>query len=563
MIALLTSFQLRCFQPNTTVMLDVQTRDAVFKAWPRTDATRETELCGKLKGDMFKLSIQTGAYEYVLNTLQSYDPAKYIEIRLPCTEVVLGVPGTCATAFKAKSAIYTMDFQEAKQNVTEAASNLRKLDFDRKACYQSPRMDVGQQVEISPGVFSDQFKFIASTANCKYPTDSAATIAANNQADKKANLIFFGYPEYNLVAKQYSVSAKDFIAKSKFSCVNMPSVGSKTWCTNMVTSLATQSFTYFQVNYSFPAVIPNRDGSLTRAEYYTTIMESNEVRNMKLSNFDCFENQNLRIFGKRNFRLMTTLNESMVTCNQPIKDLIDFDYMTTRIVFQENNDFRDGDVYQLDFKTSIQVLNVTNEWLPCSESLDEAKCYDILSKQSQLKAYKVIAQKIFYKNDQIINIMPLTVTHDFSCLTNMTYYMYDDQVCATFNQTCELDTPVGTAQFTFSFGDVGKYGNNLLNLTAQAVFPKSEHRYCVDHNFTKEQLTYYKNEDLSKKVSGALTIDSLLLPIPRIYDVSEYTNLDVKFILIGTAALVTLVLGLNLLNVNKKVQRKSGIKQKS
>ncbi|CAL6045167.1 Conserved_hypothetical protein [Hexamita inflata] len=548
MITIIISYQLRCFLSNTTVMLDVQTRDAVFKAWPRTDATRETELCGKLKGDMFKLSIQTGAYEYVLNTLQSYDPAKYIEIRLPCSEVVLGVPGTCATAFKAKSAIYTMDFQEAKQNVTEAASNLRKLDFDRKACYQSPRMDIGQQVEIAPGILSDQFRFVATATNCKYPLDSAATIALGNPANKKAILSFFGYPNFTLVAPQYSVSSAAFMAAPAFSCIGMSTLERKAWCSDMVMVLSTQSFTYFQTNYSFPGMIPNRDGTLTRDGNYTTISESNIIHSINYNQFDCFQQQIVRIYSK-NFQLVANLNKSMIICKQPIKNLINFDYIITRIIFQEYSDFRTGIVYQIDFKTPTQVLNVTNEWLPCVQSLNEAECYDILSKRTKLTNYHVFAQKIFYKNEQIVILLPLTVSHDISCFSNVTCYLYDSQMCVMFNQTCEETIPSGNYQFTFSFGDTDKYGNNLLNLTTEAMFPKAVHRYCANYNFSREQLSYYKNEDQSKQVSGSIHIDSLMLPIAVIYDASTPSNIDsVKYILIGTGLIVFFVVGIYFLS---------------
>ncbi|CAL5979208.1 Conserved_hypothetical protein [Hexamita inflata] len=332
MIPLLTSFQLRCFQPNTTVMLDVQTRDAVFKAWPRSDATRETELCGKLKGDMFKLSIQTGAYEYVLNTLQSYDPAKYIEIRLPCTEVVLGVPGTCATAFKAKSAIYTMDFQEAKQNVTEAASNLKKLDFDRKSCYQNPIMEVGQQIEISPGAFSDQFRFLATTANCKYPLDLPATIANNNPADRKANLNIQTYPNCTFSKPLFSVLPAELL-NQHFICQDI-------LCSQMVNALATQSQNYIQVNYTIPGLIPNRDGTLTRIGNYTNTMESNEVKNVRYNSLDCYLRQKLSLQSGL-LRIVNELNQSMLLCKYPIS-YIGFDTMITQILFQENYDFSSG-----------------------------------------------------------------------------------------------------------------------------------------------------------------------------------------------------------------------------
>ncbi|CAL5979242.1 Conserved_hypothetical protein [Hexamita inflata] len=538
MIALLTSFQLRCFQPNTTVMLDVQTRDAVFKAWPRTDATRETELCGKLKGDMFKLSIQTGAYEYVLNTLQSYDPAKYIEIRLPCTEVVLGVPGTCATAFKAKSAIYTMDFQEAKQNVTEAASNLRKLDFDRKACYQSPRMDISQQVEITPGVFSDQFKFGATTANCKYPLDSQATISNNNPADKKAVLSFYGYPNFTLVAPQYSVSASAFMSAPPFSCANMPPE-KKTWCSEMIKTLSTQSLFYFQTNYTVPGLIPDRNGQLTRKGNYTSIMESSQIKNVAVDSIDCYSKQQIKLFS-RTLRFDNSLNQQMIQCKKPINELVDFDYMTTRIIFQETKDFRVGTVYQIDFKTPTQVLNVTNEWLPCVQSTNFTYCMDLLTKRSYLPSYNVITQKLFYKDDKIVTILPLTVLVQTSCIANLSYQLSNNEVCALFNQSCNTDLSPGTYDFTYTFGNISKFGSNILNITTQGIYPQIDNRYCVNHKFSDQQIQEYLNEDQTKIVTGSLTIGKLLVPIPVITDVSsQHAVKNIEYIIIGTSVIVT------------------------
>ncbi|CAL6051140.1 Conserved_hypothetical protein [Hexamita inflata] len=539
MIALLTSFQLRCFQSNTTVMLDVQTRDAVFKAWPRSDATRETELCGKLKGDMFKLSIQTGAYEYVLNTLQSYDPAKYIEIRLPCTEVILGVPGTCATAFKAKSAIYTMDFQEAKQNVTEAASNLRKLDFDRKACYQSPRMNIGQQIEMSPGVFSDQFKFSATPANCKYPTDSLSTIQANNPANKKASISFFGYPDYTLKAPMYSISPAVFMASPPFSCINMPTLERKSWCSNMIKTLSTQSLTYFQTNYSVPGLIPDRNGQLTRIGNYSAIMESSQIQKMNSDSFDCYTNQTIKLFS-RTLRFDNTLSQQMIECKKPIHEQIDFDYMSTRIIFQETKDFKVGNVYQLDFKTPTQVLNVSNEWLPCVQSSNFTYCMDLLTKRSKLPSYNIIAQKLFYKDDKIVSIIPLTVLVQTSCIANLSYQLSNNEVCALFNQSCNTDLSPGTYDFTYTFGNISKFGSNILNITTQGIYPQIDNRYCVNHKFTDQQIQEYLNEDQTKIVTGSLTIGKLLVPIPVITDVSsQHAVKNIEYITIGTSVIVT------------------------
>ncbi|CAL5979266.1 Conserved_hypothetical protein [Hexamita inflata] len=547
MIFIHVTYQLRCFQSNTTVMLDVQTRDAVFKAWPRTDATRETELCGKLKGDMFKLSIQTGAYEYVLNTLQSYDPAKYIEIRLPCTEVVLGVPGTCATAFKAKSAIYTMDFQEAKQNVTEAASNMRRLDYDRKACYQNPRMDVGQQIEIAPGIFSDQFRFVATATNCKYPLDSAATIALGNPANKKAILSFFGYPQYTLVAPQYSVSSAAFMAAPAFSCIGMPTPTLKTWCSDMVKVLSTQSFTYFQTNYSFPGMIPNRDGSLSRTGNYSTMMESNIVRNKNIQYFDCYNNQSLMI-DSSSIHLTSSLKSPTVNCSKPIKTLVgDFDKMVTRISFQEFQDFRLGNVYTIDFQTKSQVINSTDEWLTCDQSTNQTHCLEVLGKSGLSKMY-LNAQQLFYKAEAINLLMALTVTPQFSCFQNASFGLSNDQVCAEFTQSCQASgLSAGSNQFTFSFGDIGKFGNNLLNVSTQGTFSTTNNKYCANHAFSTAQIAQLVNADGAGAVTGSLKIGSVQIPVAVITDNSAMQQVkNIQWFVVGTAALIVVFTAIGL-----------------
>ncbi|CAL6093173.1 Conserved_hypothetical protein [Hexamita inflata] len=538
MIVIQISFLLRCFQQNTTVILDVQTREAIFNAWPREDITKETELCAKLKGYTFMLSIETGAYEYNLQTQLIFDPNKIISIKLPCAEVVMG-SGTCASAFKAKSAIYTMNFNEINQNIIEVVYNLRRLDFNRKACFINQRMEVGQQIEVRPGIVSDVFKFIANAQNCKYPVDSAVTIAQGNVKDQKAIISFFGYPNYFFSGSSYSVAPHIF-AQSSFQCSDMSTNVHRAWCSQMVQALSTQSYTYFQINITLPGLIPNKDGTLTREINYTLNVESNEVINVNLNNLDCYKSQTIRLY-RRNIKLITDLNQSMIQCDKPINQIINFDYIVTRIIFQENSDFRVGEVHQIDFRSSIQVLNATDELLPCVQSTDETKCYDILAKRQQILNYQTIVQKIFYKNDQIIYIMPLLVECKLSDFSNMSYYLYDNQVCATFNLSSTSE-PTRSVHLIFSFGDDGSYGNNLLNITASATFPNSISKYCAYYNFTKQQLTYYKNEDQRGKVSGVLSIDNIILQIPVIFDVSKPTNIPhIEYIILCTFVIVIII----------------------
>ncbi|CAL6015465.1 Conserved_hypothetical protein [Hexamita inflata] len=548
MIFIQISFLLRCFQQNTTVVLDVQTREAVLKAWPREDVTKETELCEKLKGYAFELSIETGAYEYSLQTPLIFDPNKIISIKLPCAEVALDT-GVCASAFQAKSAIYTMNFKEIDQNVIEVVYNLRRLDFNRKACFINQRIEVGKQIEVRPGVVQDVFKFIGNAQNCKYPVSLSATITQGNVQDQKATISFFGYPNYNFSGSSYSFAPDvlDEGISNAFQCSDTSTNVRRDWCSQMVQALSTQSYTYFQINVTFPGLIPNRDGTITREINYTMIIESNEIRNVNLNYLDCFKNQTVKLY-RRNLRLITNLNKSMIQCAKLINQIIDFDYFATRIIFKQYSDFRTGEVHQIDFKSSIQVLNATNELLPCIRSSNETQCYEILAKRQQLLNYYTVVQKIFYKNDQIINILPLQVTCEVSVFSNMSYYLYDNQVCATFNQSGPIDVPTGTAHFTFSFGDDGINANNQLNITTMATFPNKLHKYCADYNFTQQQLAYYKNEDQRGKVSGQLSIDSLLLQIPVIFDMGRPTEVfNVKYIIIVTFVLVAVITWLGLI----------------
>ncbi|CAL6001927.1 Conserved_hypothetical protein [Hexamita inflata] len=537
---------LRCFESNTTVMLDVQTRQAVFKVWPRNDFSRETELCAKLKGDMYKLSIQIGTYEYALHSLQYFDASQYIDIRLACTENILGIPGTCAPAFKAKSAIYTMEFQQAKQNVTQVVSNLRRLDFDRKACFQNYKVEVGKQIMIAPGMYSDQFKFVATPINCKYPLDLPATISAGNQVDKKAVLSSFVYPNFMNTNNQYNVNTSIVLQKGGLPCIFIP-IFARQVCTNMVDTLTKQSFSYLQTNYTAPGLIPNRDGTLTRVENYTTIMESNEVVNVNLQQFDCYNSQSLTI-DEQSIHIKNNLKSPMVNCSKPIKDLVgDFDTMITRIIFQEYSDFRYGNVFTIDFRTDTQVLNNTNQWFTCDQSYNKSSCLSVLSMSNLSKLY-LKAQQIFYKNNSPVLLLALTVNSSFSCFKNSKFSLFNDQICAEFQQNCQNSGIIGSNQFVFSFGNIGKFGNNLLNISTQGTFSETQNKYCANYNFDNNQIKQFTNVDGTQEVTGSLQIGAIQVPVSIINDNSKVQSMNgILWILVATVVATILFVGFGLL----------------
>ncbi|CAL6061695.1 Conserved_hypothetical protein [Hexamita inflata] len=534
MIYLVSMLQLRCFQTNTTIMLDVQTREAILKAWPRTDSTRETELCQKLKGDVYRLSVVTGTYEYVLSSLQQFDNSKYLELRLPCTEFLPGgLPGTCIDAFKAKSAIYTMEFQEAQQNVTEAAQNLRRLDFDRKACYSGQHMKVNK-IQVSPTIQSGTFQFAANTQNCRYPLDSVSTIAANNKADKKSTMTYFGYPNFTLFTPQYSIPLKDFLDNTLSVCSNAPVPAAVQQCNSFVYGLQTQSFSFFQMNYSVPTMIPDRNGVLIRQANYTIVMESNVVQNQAV-NFDCYTNIVFKLNAK-NIKQVNNLNASMDICKLP--SMIDYDYRVMRLIFRENQDFRKGKMYSIDFKPQGKILNNTFEWLSCNLSVNESQCIEILALRSELVNFELVSQYIFYKNSDI-QIVPLHSRADMSCFSEIVFSLSNEEVCAQYSLVCPFEYPSGSYQFTFSFGDNILFGSNLLNVTTQARFPNAENKYCAEYSFTDSQIQKYLNKDSTKSVTGLLSIGQLLLPVSTIVDVSKPKDvLNLEYILIAVAVIV-------------------------
>ncbi|CAL6001923.1 Hypothetical_protein [Hexamita inflata] len=318
-------------------------------------------------------------------------------------------------------------------------------------------------------------------------------------------------------------------------------------CTNMVDTLTKQSFSYLQTNYTAPGLIPNRDGTLTRVENYTTIMESNEVVNVNLQQFDCYNSQSLTI-DEQSIHIKNNLKSPMVNCSKPIKDLVgDFDTMITRIIFQEYSDFRYGNVFTIDFRTDTQVLNNTNQWFTCDQSYNKSSCLSVLSMSNLSKLY-LKAQQIFYKNNSPVLLLALTVNSSFSCFKNSKFSLFNDQICAEFQQNCQNSGIIGSNQFVFSFGNIGKFGNNLLNISTQGTFSETQNKYCANYNFDKNQIKQFTNVDGTQEVTGSLQIGAIQVPVSIINDNSKVQSMNgILWILVATVVATILFVGFGLL----------------
>ncbi|CAL6067065.1 Conserved_hypothetical protein [Hexamita inflata] len=534
---------LLCFQSNTTIILDVQTRELVFKAWPRTDNSRDINVCRQLSGDMFKLSVRTGTYDYILNQLQTFEVTQYIELKIQCADVV----DKCASAFKATSAIYSLEFQEAKQLIQEAASNLRRLDFNRKACVLNTAILYGQNVTLATGVKSNGFKVTGTPKYCKYPTDSMATIMANNPADRKAVFSLFAYPNFTMTTSLYSVSPTFLVQYGAYACIAMSTPELVAWCNNMVLTFAQSSFGYVNMEYSIPSLIPNRDGTMTRIANYSMVLQSNQVKDGLQTNLDCYSNQELIIF-QNTLQLRNSLNNAMVHCNQPMDTFIgiSYDKMITRISFQQNKDFRTGQVYILDFITQSQVLNNTQEWLTCNISTNESFCNEVLNKRNTISKYILNAQQLLYSNDEIIKIIPLSPIMKTSCYSDAFAEIMETQACITLTNIC-LNDVATTKQFSYSFGNNGSYSQNLLNISSQQQFPNLDNKYCVNYDFNDTMITLLTDIYSDTVVTGVLTIGEYSIPISSVVDASQIKDVNnIEWFVVGMVIFTIILVGFSI-----------------
>ncbi|CAL6108213.1 Conserved_hypothetical protein [Hexamita inflata] len=520
-----------CFQTNVTVSLDVQTRSLIFKAWPRTDSSTELNVCKQLSGDLYKLSIQTGSYTYALSQLQTYGVRASIDITIPCADLV----NNCASAFKATSAIYVMEFQNAKVVVNEAAQNLRRVDFNRKDCVRDPKLLYGQNIQIAPGVLSNVFKFSGTpTQICKYPLDSMATLIANDPTQKKAVIKYSAYPNFNLESVQFSVTLSMLFQQGTYPCVMMPSPEKISWCNSMIQTFAAESFGYNQVQYFVPGKVPNRDGTITRVANYSISYETNVVVNTLQATFDCYSSQNILLYANT-LLLTNTMNPAINYCNTTMSSFIGFAYdkMVTRVIFQENEDFRTGKVFILDFTTRSQVLNSSSEWLDCNLSTDATYCKKILAQQSIISSYQLSAQQLIYKNNVLLKIFPLSPTLSVSCLQDATALISDSQACVSITNICSNAT--SNQRFIFSF----KSSNNFINISTQAEFPNTESKYCANSVFSREQARGI--------TSGVVQIGSSFVQISSFSDGTAVLAVkNVQWLVLGVAVVMGLIVAVGI-----------------
>ncbi|CAL5970975.1 Conserved_hypothetical protein [Hexamita inflata] len=524
-------YSLVCFQTNITISLDIQTRSLIFKAWPRTDSSTELNVCKQLNGDLYKLSIQTGSYIYSLSQLKTYGVSSLIDITIPCDDLV----NNCATAFKATSAIYIMEFQNAQVVINEAAQNLKRVDFNRKNCVLNPKLLYGQNIQISPGVFSNEYQFSGTpTQICKFPLDSISILTANDPTQKKAVITFTAYPNFTLTSQQYSVSLSTLFLQGTYPCVIMSTPEMVSWCDNMIQTLATQSFGYNQVQYFVPGIVPNRDGTISRGVNYSISYETNVVTNTLQTTFDCYSSQNIMLYANT-ILLTNTMNTAINYCNTTMSSFLGFEYdkIVTRIIFQENEDFRIGQVFILDFTTKSQILNSSSEWLDCDLSTNVTYCKEVLAQQSTISSYQLSAQQLIYKNDVLLKIFPLSPTLSVSCLQDATAEISDTQACVNITNICSNDT--SNQRFIFSF----RSSNNFINISTQAEFPNTESRYCVNQVFTREQAAEISG--------GSVQIGSSQVPISSSSDGTAVVAVkNIQWIVVGVAVIVaiTVIVGI-------------------
>ncbi|CAL6081805.1 Hypothetical_protein [Hexamita inflata] len=527
-------------------MLDVQTRELVFKAWPRNDSSREMLMCKQLHGDSYKLSVQVGTYTYMYPPLVLYDVTKYIQIAIPCSEAP---PGTCQSAFKGKSSIFTMEYQLGKQNVTEAVSNLRRLDFNRNACGADPTITSGRNVSLGPAygnLVSNIFIFTATPKACKYPVDSMSVIGNNNPADKKAIMYFTAYPDYYLFAQSYSVSPYLFVQNQIYPCELLRYVSTAPRvveaCNELSEQLATSSFSYFSLSYFVPGIIPNRDGQLTRVVNYTSIYQSDNVKDTLQQMVDCYSSQTLKIFDKE-LLLQNTLNPSMAYCKLPIHSFVQYPYnrMLTRIIFQQFEDFRNGEVFTIDFESQSQVLNGTHEWLSCETATNKTYCDEVLAKRDVISTYVLNAQKIFQFDNKTVQMVQLKANLELSQYISANIQLMNTEACVQLSESFRKELIVPhNKQIMFSFGDTGLFSDNLLNISTQAIYPNSNNKYCLNYNFTEQQISSLTNVN----VSGQVQIDDLMIPIVEIIDQSAASNVqNINLIIVAVVIFMAVLVG--------------------
>ncbi|CAL6090878.1 Conserved_hypothetical protein [Hexamita inflata] len=542
MLKLIYVFGLLCFKSNTTVMLDMQTRELIFKAWPRNDESREFLMCKQLNGDSYKLSIQVGAYKYVYPQLVLYAVNKNIQISIPCTEMP---PNNCQLAFKAKSAIFTMEYQLGKQNVTEVVSNLRRLDFNRSACGVNTTIVSGKNVNLGPSfgnLITNVFIFNAHTQACRYPIDQPSVIAANNPADKKAIMHFVGWPVYFLVTPFYSLTPEIFMQNQFYPCELLKyfttEPGVVEACNDMSNFFTTSSFAYYSIKYSVPGLVPNRDGKLTRLVNYTSMYESNKKQDTLDSMFDCYSNQSIIIFEQQ-MLLSNTINESMQFCKLPIHDYIQypFDRQVTRIIFQQNEDFRVGNTYTIDFVSQTQVLNSSFQWLSCEDAINISLCQQMLSMKGDLNNFVLRAQQLFYKNGKVVQLVQLNPSLQLSCTPKATTEVQNDQICTQIENSCDNSLlKQANYQFLYSFLTV----NGEQNLSTLGMYPSSGDKYCAYHNFSQMQI--------QSIMKGYLRINKEFIPINQVTDKTKAENVqNIIYIVVGVAVFMVIFVSGSLL----------------
>ncbi|CAL6051078.1 Conserved_hypothetical protein [Hexamita inflata] len=450
MYLLINSLSLNCFQLNSSVEYQKQTREARFTGSPNTLLTaEELKICNEILNDRKGVAtIQIGTEKFRLNSAQFHADH---EFSFDASCLILN---GCqyADVNKFSIATFQINFEDINTLISGVAGKFFIRIFNRMECHHETEAVYG----------ADEFHL---------KLEPVETCMTRPSADQIQTNIYMGNKEMFELQEKISDNVDapvadlgeyiPHVSHLEFYCTSLSGSQAKN-CYEVLNKLQQKDQLYVEVVLETPVSV--------RYQHQTATFTQSVKLTIKLVDHvvtqDCFSRMELTIFDDR--LLVSAYPGALTKCSSPYFSQFDFDEQLFSVSIAANNDYT-GFKFLATSPVQYQFGHFYEKYITCEE-LQIINC-SVQLEQAQLLLENT-SYEIFYKlvkNRKIIYKQTFTPVHIVQDIDTATVDIHDEYICLNVKEKHEE-----VKEVTITIGEFSKQINSPLETKTCTTLTEAE-----------------------------------------------------------------------------------------
>eukprot|EP00703_Trepomonas_sp_PC1_P006765 JAP89841.1 Hypothetical protein TPC1_30664 [Trepomonas sp. PC1] len=485
---LIVTISYTCFYPNSSVILDAQTKSIVFTAWPSTT----DPICETMDYKPFVPQLLLNGVKFTQSSLITYQKSKPTNFTLTC-----GQSDECIGAFSAKSATYNMFFTENSLSFEATVSEFSIKRFDYTTCIQ----DQSLQIDFTARTIHlvGDFTKCKITIHTQYPINLTLQMTAVLSASV-------------LITLPPTTTLDDISDYMVVDCNNPTATGD---CAKIMDYTVWYNFVPATILLPLPikSPYPNEQFRLSYSRLYT---EVRNVISVQAAQFSCVSSDLITLYKNQ---ILLSVDMMQTPQCQLLYDSVQTSISLVLQLITSRNEISTTCSFTVDFDQNQKSVLLNCDFDQCQKLLSDFSTYDYTNAVYKL-LFPLQTQKIFVLEMQD------------NLASNASAEITDENICVSV----AIDFAVSVQIVKLTFQNV--------TLEKSTVVPNTQNLYCIGINIEQKAMIQdsLKNNDL-------VTFEALgkLYPVLSYQDATLNAKHTIGGWFILAATIVSIIISIYLL----------------